>query len=134
MDLLTQLSDEHSDLLVHITALQTAASQRDPEALVVSLATARPALTAALDEHIALEEERVFPAVAATIGEGLVDPFVTEHREIRALRDDVFAQADAGAISPSLCLHLCELILEHQQREDLMLFPSARTALDSAAS
>lgn len=134
MDLLTQLTDEHRDLLAHINALQTAASQRDPEALAISLASARPALAAALDEHIALEEARVFPAVATTIGEGLVDPFIAEHQEIRALRDEVFAQAEAGAISPSLCLRLCELILEHQQREDLMLFPSARTALGPAAS
>jgi hypothetical protein len=93
-------------------------------------ATGVIALAAALDERIALEEARVFPAVATTIGDGLVDPFIAEHREIRAVRDELFAQASAGALYPGLCLRLCELILEHQQREDLMLFPSARAALD----
>jgi hypothetical protein len=64
------------------------------------------------------------------IGEEIVTPCRTEHAEIRMLRDEVLAQADSGGAPFNLCLQLCNVIQSHMQREDMMLFPSARDALN----
>jgi hypothetical protein len=55
----------------------------------------------------------------------VVVPFREEHIEIRALRDDILAAAERGETLHTLVLKLCDLILNHQCREDLGLFPSA---------
>ena len=62
-----------------------------------------------------------------------VKPFRTEHTEIRALNDEILSEADSGDAPFTLCLQLCDLIQSDMQREDMMLFPSARDALDAEA-
>ena len=57
--------------------------------------------------------------------------FRTEHTEIRVLRDEVLSQADAGFVPFDLCMQLCDLIQSHMQREDMMLFPSARDVVEN---
>jgi Hemerythrin HHE cation binding domain len=125
MDVLIRLSREHADLRRHIERIASAAEARDAFALAASLEAARAALTSELDFHITVEETEAFSAM----GEDLVAPFYAEHIEIRVLRDAVFAQLKQGETPYGLSLDLCELVLAHQQREDLMLFPSAREAL-----
>jgi hypothetical protein len=125
MDVLTRLSREHADLRMHIERIASAAEARDALALAARLEAARVALTSELDFHITVEETEAFSAM----GDDLVAPFYAEHREIRTLRDAVFAQLKQGETLYDLSLDLCELILAHQQREDLMLFPSAREAV-----
>jgi hemerythrin-like domain-containing protein len=131
MDLLTHLADEHRELLGLMAQLQAAADAGDTSALANRLMAAHAALTNGLDAHIALEEERVFSGIGSVLGDDLVAPFRDEHQEIRALRDEVLALASRGNAPPDLCLRLCDLVVEHQQREDLVLFPCARDALDS---
>jgi iron-sulfur cluster repair protein YtfE (RIC family) len=131
MDLVTQLSNEHRDLLAVITHLQAAADAGDASALARRLIDAQDTLTNELDAHIALEESIVFPAVSGAHGEDLIAVFRDEHREIRALRDQALARAGAGNAPADLVQRLCDLVVAHQQREDLMLFPSARDALDA---
>ena len=128
-DVLARLSEEHETLLPLIKDIETAAEARDMHLLLKNLANGREALTAELDAHIALEEDDAFALIEQAMGEGFVAPFRSEHREIRALRDQVLAGADAGRVPVSLCLQLCDLIQEHMQREDAMLFPSARNAI-----
>ena len=125
MDVLTRLSREHADLRIHIERIASAAEARDALALAASLEAARAALTSELDSHITVEETEAFSAM----DEDLVAPFRAEHMEIHALRDAVFAQLKQSETPYDLSLDLCERILAHQQREDLMLFPSAREAL-----
>jgi hypothetical protein len=96
------------------TLVQTIGSKRERY-------LARPALTTELDAHIALEEGEAFPIFAQVLGEGLMTTFFQEHVEIRVLREEALA----CAVRRSSCLRLCVLILDHQQREDMMLFPSA---------
>lgn len=129
MNILTQLSDEHEHLHAYLECIETAATARDEHVLLAALEAARPALTDQLDAHIAREESEVFDAARATHGEGLVAPFREEHIEVRALRDDVLARADRGEAPYGASLRLCDLILDHQQREDAMLFPSLREAI-----
>ncbi len=130
LDTLERLSREHEDLRALLAPIESAADARDATALAASLEAARAMLTAELDAHIVTEEAMVFTPTAARLGEDLVTVFYEEHTEIRATRDEVFARLDRGEAPYGPSLRLCELILNHQQREDLMLFPSARDALD----
>lgn len=129
MDIYTRLSDEHEGLRAHLERIESAAQTRSAAALSASLDAAHVALTDDLDAHIAIEEAEAFSAIAETLGEGLVTPFTDEHVEIRALRDQIYSLLARGEAPYEPSLRLCELILAHQQREDLMLFPSAREAL-----
>ncbi len=132
-NVLTRLSDEHDTLLPLIVEIQAAAEAQDKTALIEQLITGRAALTHELDAHITLEEDVAFSIIGQAIGEEIITPFRDEHTEIRALRDKILAQADAGVAPFSLSLQLCDLIQAHMQREDMMLFPSAREALDIEA-
>lgn len=126
MDVLARLTSEHNTLRTLLERIQATAVARDSAALAASLGTAYTALTDELDTHIAVEEAEVFAAIAEPLGEGIVQPFSEEHVEIRRLRDRVYAQLARGEAPYDASLDLCELIFAHQQREDLMLFPSAR--------
>jgi iron-sulfur cluster repair protein YtfE (RIC family) len=128
-DVLARISEEHETLLPLVMEIQRTAEARDIPALLKNLANGREALTTELDAHIALEEDDAFALIEQVVGEGFVAPFRAEHKEIFTLRDKVLAGADAGSIPLNLCLELCDLIHEHMQREDAMLFPSARDAL-----
>lgn len=130
LDTLDRLSREHEDLRATLAPIESAAEARDAAALAASLEAARAALTDELDAHIVTEETDVFAPVATHHGEDLVAVFYEEHVEIRATRDDIFARLERGEAPYGPSLRLCELILAHQQREDLMLFPSARDALE----
>jgi iron-sulfur cluster repair protein YtfE (RIC family) len=132
--LFTQLSDEHHTLLPLITDVQQAAEAKDRAALKMHLIAAWDALTKELDAHMALEEEEAFPSLVRALGEAVLEPFKEEHREIRALRDLLLASAAAGKVPADPCLILCDLIVAHMQREELMLFPSACEALDLVES
>jgi hemerythrin-like domain-containing protein len=132
-DVLARLSDEHEILLPLIVDIQAAAEAQDNTALIAKLVAGRAALTDELDTHIALEEGVAFTIIENSVGEEFVTPFRTEHVEICTLRDTVLAQIDAGRVPVGLCLQLCDLIQAHMQREDMMLFPSARNALDREA-
>jgi hemerythrin-like domain-containing protein len=132
-NVLSRLSEEHDTLLPIIVEIQAAAETQDETALFAELITGRAALTQELDAHITLEEDVAFSLIGQAIGEENVTPFRTEHTEIRALRDEVLSQAEAGIAPFNLCLQLCDLIQTHMQREDMMLFPSARDALDEEA-
>jgi hemerythrin-like domain-containing protein len=132
-NVLTRLSDEHDSLLPIIVEIQEAAETQDATALFAELVTGRAALTQELDAHITLEEDVAFSLIGDAVGEEIIAPFRTEHTEIRALRDEVLYQVDSGIAPFNLCLQLCDLILAHMQREDMMLFPSAREVLDTEA-
>ncbi len=133
-NILARLSDEHDTLLPIVAELQAAAEAQDEVALFDELTTGRAALTQELDAHITLEEDVAFSLIEQSVGEEIITPFRTEHTEIRALRDEILSQADAGIAEFNLCLHLCDLIQAHMQREDMMLFPSVLNALDGEVS
>jgi hypothetical protein len=128
MDILERVYGEHHALRVHLEAIEAAAEADDDEALGAALQAARLALTEGLDTHILSEESELFGAITKSFGEEMVVPFREEHAEIRALRDEVISAAGRGAAAHTAALVLCELILDHQRREDLLLFPSAREA------
>ncbi len=129
LEVLDRLSEEHRELLPLLVAVQRAAESGDAAALAAKLAGAQAALTGELDAHIVLEDDIAFPAIAEALGDGIVTPFRAEHVEIRELRDQVLANAAEGRVSVARALQLCDLITAHMEREEAMLFPSAREAL-----
>ena len=129
MDTLAQLTQEHDALRILLERIEAAAEARDAVALSASLEAARAALTTDLDAHISVEEAEAFSPIAEALGAELVTPFYEEHVEIRATRDDVYARLERDEAPYEQALRLCDLILAHQQREDMMLFPSAREAV-----
>ncbi len=133
INVLAKLSEEHDTLLPLIVEIQAAAEAGDETALFAELVAGRAALTQELDAHITLEEDVAFSLIEQAVGEEIITPFRTEHTEIRTLRDEVLSQADSGIAPFNLCLQLCDLIQAHMQREDMMLFPSAREVLDKQA-
>ncbi len=112
-NVLTRLSDEHDTLLPLIVEIQAAAEAQDKTALLAKLVTGRAALTLELDAHIALEEDIAFSIIGQAIGEEIITPFRTEHTEIRALRNEVIAQADSGKVPFDLSLQLCDVTTPH---------------------
>lgn len=128
MDILTHLSAEHEDLRVTLAQIEIAAEARDEASLTARLEAARAALTGALDAHIAAEEAEAFPVIAGALGDDLLRPFYEDHAEITSVRDELYGQLARGVPPYEPSLRLCALILSHQEREDVMLFPSAREA------
>jgi hypothetical protein len=128
MDVLAQLAGEHEHLRIYLERIQAAAEAHDDEALQATLHTAHAALTEELDSHMALEEVEAFLAIGEALGEKVLEPFREEHIEVRVLRDELLAALERGEAPHGTALRLCELILNHQQREDMMLFPSACAA------
>jgi hemerythrin-like domain-containing protein len=129
MDVITQLSNEHAALRGHLEQIELAAESRSAADLSRHLEAAHAALTDELNDHIAVEEAEVFSAAAGTLGDDLVAAFYDEHAAIQALRDEIYRRIAQGQPPFEQSLQLCELILSHQQREDVMLFPSVRTAM-----
>lgn len=134
MSVFMYLSDDHRILLPLIVDIQQAAEAKDRAALKIHLAASWDVLTRQLDAHMALEEEVAFPSIGRVLGETMLKPFQQEHREIRALRDLLLEKVAAGKAAPDLCLILCDLLVAHMQREELMLFPSANPAFDLVES
>jgi hypothetical protein len=129
MDVLARLSGEHERLGEHLERIAAAAEARDDGALAEALRTAGMALAGELDAHMALEEAEAFAAIEGELGEGLVAPFRADHLAIRALRDAVLDAARRDRAPHDAALRLCDLIVDHQQREDLVLFPVAHDIL-----
>jgi hemerythrin-like domain-containing protein len=128
MDILTQLSSEHVDLRALLERIESAAEMGDATALKESLELGRAKLTIELDAHIAMEEDEAFGTIATALGEGLVAQFRADHIEIRTIRDEIYEYLWRGEPPYDASLRFCDLVLSHQQREDSMLFPSAREA------
>jgi hemerythrin-like domain-containing protein len=128
--LLDRLEGEHVEVLDAAARVRTAVEMQDDVALESALATGESALGAALTQHSEVEDGELFPRIAAMIGEGTVSLFVQEHVRIRALRDQVYERMGQGRADFDGCLELCDLLADHMERENQVLFPSARGALD----
>jgi len=128
--LIDQLESEHVDVLHAVAMLRPSIETHDEVALKGALAAGGEALGAALTKHSEVEDQDLFPRIAEMIGEGMVSHFVEEHVRIRALRDRVYERMGQGAADFDGCAELCDLLADHMDREDQVLFPTARGVLD----
>lgn len=127
--LIDELGAEHAELLPCTARLLELAATNSPE-LNATIEHCASKLGAALDNHVAQEENVLFPAFAREAGDqGLVGQFSGEHREILRLRDELLAAYRSGADARKLggvATQLADLLGSHMSREDMILFPSAR--------
>lgn len=130
--LLDELSAEHNNLLPELTALVELARRGDGD-LAAAVDRIAPRLGAELQQHIAREDNELFPFFARETGDaGLVAVFVEEHREIERHRDALLKAHGRGAASAELARlvePLADLLTTHMNREDQMLFPATRDLL-----
>ena len=127
--LIDRLESEHVEVIEAVEALRPAIKGRDGEALFSALSAAVDVLGTALNVHSVTEDEDLFPRIAPMIGEGMVNVFVEEHVQIRALRDQVYESKASGVADFDGCAELCDLLADHMEREDRVLFPAARGVL-----
>jgi hemerythrin-like domain-containing protein len=128
--LIDRLESEHVEVLDAVAKVRAAVRLQEDVALKAALAAGEEALGTALTKHSEVEDEELFPRIAAMLGEGMVSLFVEEHVRIRALRDQVYESMGHGRADFVGCAELCDLLADHMTREDQMLFPSARGVLD----
>ncbi len=125
--LIDRLEEEHAAVREALGALGPLAEAGDVTGLRSVLPARAAVLGAGLDDHSLTEDATLFPAIADAVGPDLVGVFAAEHAEIRALRDELY-RGDGG--DTAACLGLCALLESHMEREELVLFPSARELLD----
>ena len=127
LNLIDQLEQEHRQMRDALARLGEVPADADLATVVATLHDLAPVLVARLDEHSAVEDTTLFPALAEAVG-AAVDVFRAEHVDIRSWRDQLYGSPSvvdrlrAGA-------ELRELLEAHMDREDAMLFPSARDVL-----
>jgi hemerythrin-like domain-containing protein len=127
--LIDRLESEHVDVLHALKMVRPAVEDHDGVALQEALEAGGEEFGTALNLHIEAEDGDLFPQIAEMIGAGMVSVFVDEHVQIKALRDKVYERMAQGGTDFDGCAELCELLADHMQREDQVLFPAARGVL-----
>jgi iron-sulfur cluster repair protein YtfE (RIC family) len=130
--LIDHLSAEHADLLPDMDLLLEL-SAGGSSALREAVEACSAKLREPLDSHIIQEDTILFPSYAnVSGGDGLVSQFIDEHRQILALRDDLLRACESGdgETTVKVAGTLAELLGDHMRREDMMLFPAIRDALN----
>ncbi len=127
--LIGTLEGEHVEVRDALAKIDSAVTVKNASALSDALTSASEVLGTALDSHSLAEDNDLFPAIAEMMGEGLVSVFVEEHTRIRSLRDQIYQAMDRGDADFERSGEFSELLGDHIDREDAMLFPSARNML-----
>ncbi len=127
MNALVVLTDEHKVLRPILARLRQVAESGPDDELAAALASAQIMLGPTLDRHIALEDLTVFPLIAQSLGESLVQIFIDDHRRIEDVRHTLYTSS--GSKVRGLTLTLEDLLSDHLAREENMLFASAEHAL-----
>jgi hemerythrin-like domain-containing protein len=131
MNLLPLLLGEHGPLRRGLETLRRTAPALGDDALQASVRE----LAEAIESHAALEDELLFATLAATAGvpAGPVEAMLAEHRQIEALLGQLLAPAGtpAAADRPRTVLRLVELVRNHFDHEEHVLFPIAARTLDA---
>ncbi len=136
-DLLVRFSMEHEQALAALDRLERAATALDHgDPAEPHLRTVREVcdtLTTTVREHNKNEERALFPLLGE---DAPCAPFVQEHVALRELEQRL-GQALEGRTPerdiPPVAHALVDLLRDHIQREDEVLFPMARALLGAAA-
>ncbi len=122
---LQPLSDDHHTALVLARRLRRVGSDAgDPADLAELWEGARASFARELAPHFRVEEERLFPPLAAAGENALVERALRDHRRLRELI--------ASAPTPDQVIAFGELLHRHVRFEERELFPRAESVLDLA--
>ncbi len=127
--LVDQLSKEHDEVRSLLSGIEDLTAHNDLGGAVDHILSGSAVIGEALDEHIVAEDETLFPALASEMGQELLNGFIEEHVRIKQLRDLVISSARANNLSVGETEEFCQVLREHMDKEDMMLFPSARELL-----
>jgi hypothetical protein len=127
VDLIGQLEHEHVEVRAALARVGELPAGADLAVLTATLDEVAAVLVAGLDQHSAAEDTVLFPALGEGLG-AVAETFAAEHVDIRAWRDQLY---QAATISERLAAgaELRGLLHAHMEREENMLFPSARAVL-----
>lgn len=122
---IAELTSEH-DLLVNLSG----EARRALLAGKLDVAAERTrAMATVLAPHTSVEEEALFPAMAAEFG-GHVHALLSEHRLIDGVLAESADRTPCDPAWPGRLLHALELLREHILKEQDGLFPAALAILD----
>ena len=127
--LIDRLDSEHVEVRHALDTIGSAVDQEDDVALRAALLGGIDVLGTGLDVHSKAEDEVLFPGIAEMIGEEMVNAFAEEHARIIALRDQAYERMGQGVADFEGCAELGELLGNHTERQDEVLFPAARVLL-----
>ena len=131
MHIIDALLGEHAVFYALFDELDQVA---DAAADVDAVARAVAPVATALISHARLEDELLFPALREVLGEGsLVEIMTKEHEDIDRTLRAVLRATDLGAATGDL-LHALDLVREHFEKEETVLFLEARDALTAEQS
>jgi hemerythrin-like domain-containing protein len=104
-------------------------AQRGERAVAAWCARAVERYDVELVNHFSAEEEVLFPAIRAALGEApLVDELIAEHREMERLVGELRNKPDQGVLEEFL-----ELLRNHIRREENELFELAQERMGAGA-
>jgi hemerythrin-like domain-containing protein len=128
MRLTEQLSAEHAVFLTELDVLDDLLSQ---SASTEVLRGAMLTLAAAVEQHRAVEEEHLFPAMVRQFGEGFppVQAMEADHQEIGRCIEGVAARSQQ---TPALVQEFIDILRQHIDKEDHVLFPMAEQQIGAA--
>lgn len=125
---------QHRECDEHLTLCEAALHKGDVAAAGRSFLH----FSAELDQHFALEEERLFPAFEKATGMSSGPTVVMrgEHADIRALRDEAKAAIEANQAEDALAAidTLNVLIQQHNVKEENILYPMCGERVPELAS
>ncbi len=123
------LEQEHVDVRAALAKVNAAVDAEDSGALQAALRDGESVLGDGLNAHSAAEDDDLFPAIGEIMGDGLVSVFAEEHERIRSLRDQIYTAVNRGQADFEGSEEFSQLLTDHIDREDAVLFPSARGML-----
>lgn len=118
------LTAEHDAALDYVRAAELAAAASDLEAAEAACA----ALGAVLEPHTAVEEEALFPAMAAEFG-GHIDKLLAEHVVVHAAITELLADGPPAGGWPGRLTAAMRVLRGHILREQDGVFPGALAIL-----
>ena len=126
---LRPLSRQHHNGLALCVMAARGMEQRGERAVAAWCARAVERYDVELANHFAAEEEVLFPAIRAELGEApLVDVLITEHRQMERLVGELRHKPDRAVLEEFL-----ELLRSHIRREENELFVLAQERMPAAA-
>ncbi len=132
-DPLTRFEEEHQHALGQLERLESAAAGLeaglDPAPHLAVMGEVHAFLSTAVRQHNENEEFALFPLLAEEAPTGV---FEEEHKTLRRLETELSAALRgpaAATAAPRVAHALVELLRDHIEREDTVLFPMARGIL-----
>jgi hemerythrin-like domain-containing protein len=120
---LQPLSREHHTALTLAKACERAVQSHDAEQIAATCQRILKAFPAELEPHFQIEEQSLLPLLNSAGNKPLEQRTLEDHRQLRALLDDL-QQNDDGALDS-----FGKLLMEHVRFEERELFPALENVM-----